>query len=279
MPSARTTPILLGGLTATVPSTADYKAKDLLHFSGVTLEAGGSSVATIGTDALHLVTFPGNASGSGAITSADVLNMARVVAGADAGFAAYPLIDPDVIGDIMGDGAVDGPDGALLGRYVNGVTTPQMPTYPGTPVNKLNVVGSTVSIPSTLQVGADGSVMAPVTVVDTALPTPAGATASVVAGPVASPSAGVVVKSAAVVSQQASAWRVSQHAADDLFTALARGAVDPDGLAILGSGEQAAREALAAQVSTAGSAQANPDSFLWGSEDSSWLEGKYDWLS
>jgi hypothetical protein len=191
LPSARTTPILLGGLTATVPSTADYKAKDLLHFSGVTLEAGGSSVATIGTDALHLVTFPGNASGSGAITSADVLDMARVVAGADAGFAAYPLVDPDVIGDLLGDGTVDGPDGALLGRYVNGVTTPQMPTYPGTPVNKLSVAGPTVSVASTLQVGVGSRVTAPVTVVDTALPVLADAAASMVTGraaPVKTPS-------------------------------------------------------------------------------------------
>ena len=174
---------------------------------------------------------------------------------------------------------MDGPDGALLGRYVNGVTTPQMPVYPGTPVNKLSAVGSPVSIPSTLQVGADGGVTAPVTVVDTALTTPAGATNSVVAGPVASPSAGVVVKSAAAVSQQVSASRVSQHAADDLFTALARGAVEPDESAILGSGEQAVREVLASQMGAAGSAQTNLDSLLWESGDSSWQDGKQDWLS
>jgi len=96
LPSASSTSILLGGITATAPSAAYYKAKDLLHFSSVSLEAGGSSVATIGTDALHLVTFPGNASGTGAIISADTLDMARVVAGADAGFAAYPLIDPEI---------------------------------------------------------------------------------------------------------------------------------------------------------------------------------------
>ena len=40
LPSASSTPILLGGLMATVPSTAYYKAKDLLHFSSVSLKYG-----------------------------------------------------------------------------------------------------------------------------------------------------------------------------------------------------------------------------------------------
>jgi hypothetical protein len=282
LPTAGSTPILLGGLMATVPSTAYYKAKDLLHFSGVSLSTATGSVPTIGSDALHLVTFPGDASGDGTITSADVLDMARVVAGADAGFAACPLVDPDVIGDLLGDGTVDGPDGALLGRYVNGVTTPQVPVYPGTPVNKLSVVGSTVSIPSALQLGVGGNVTASVTVVDTALPVLPQLTTNVVAGPVAPVSAGATVKGLGGVSLHFGASavpaHVSEHVADGLFAALGD-AVDAAELAVLGSGtEQAVGQALAAQMSAAGSAQANLDSLLWESEDSSWLDGEQDWL-
>ena len=132
LPSASSAPILLGGLMATVPSTAYYRAKDLLHFSSVTLSTAGGSVAAIGATLCTWLPLRATHRRSAAITSADALDMARVVAGADAGFAAYPLIDPDVIGDLLGDGTVDGPDGALLGRYINGVTTPQMPVYPGT---------------------------------------------------------------------------------------------------------------------------------------------------
>jgi hypothetical protein len=229
---------------------------------------------------VHLVTFAGNASGSGAITSADVLDMARVVAGADAGFAAYPLIDPDVIGDLLGDGTVDGPDGALLGRYVNGVTTPQMPTYPGTPVNKLSVVSSPVSIPSASQLGVGSSVMASTTVVDTAMPAQPDLTTSVAVGPVTSANAQSTLSAVGVsphVSTPMDAARVSRHVADGLFAAL--GTVDAAELAVLGSrAEQAVREALASQMSAAGSAQANPDSFLWDSEDSSWLDDNREWL-
>ena len=49
------TPILLGGLMATVPSAAPYKSKNLLHFSSASVSAGSTSVPTIGADALDLV--------------------------------------------------------------------------------------------------------------------------------------------------------------------------------------------------------------------------------
>jgi hypothetical protein len=424
LPSASGTPILLGGLTATVPSAALYRAKDLLHFSSVSLEAGGSSVASIGTDALHLVAFLGNASGSGAITSADVLDVARVVAGADTGFAAYQLTDPDIVADLLGDGAVDGPDGATIGRYVNGATVPQMPTYPGSPANKLSGADPMVSIPSTLSLGADGTVTVPVNIDD---PAPAGGTgmvqatlalrydpavfsvstsdirlgsvpasgsgwtldstvdaaagqigvtiwsatpvtssaagslvtivfhrtalvasettavdvvnsvdpmgsgvmytevddaqgpytltpaptdsydpridglvslgagqagssgsASVVAGPVTLVGAGAEATVVGPVSPvgvsphfiaRANAAPVRQQLTDGLFTALGRGAVEGAELAILDSGaEQAVLEALAAQMSTDASAQADLDRSLWEREDSSWQDGKSQWL-
>ena len=168
LPAAGSTPILLGGLMATVPSAAYYKAKDLLHFSSLSVSTG---VTAVGTDALQLVTFLGDAGGSGAITSAGALNVARVVAGADQGFAAYALTDPDLIGDILGDGTVDGPDGAALGRYINGTTVPQMPIYSGIPVHMLAGTDPTVSIPSTLTLAPDGTVTVPVNIDD---PAPAG---------------------------------------------------------------------------------------------------------
>jgi hypothetical protein len=257
LPSPSTTPILLGGLTATVPSTAYYKAKDLLHFSSVSLNTASGSVSAIGSDALHLVTFAGNASGSGAITSADVLDMARVVAGADAGFAAYPLVDPDVIGDLLGDGTVDGPDGALLGRYVNGVTTPQMPTYPGTPVNKLSVASPTTSVPSAAEVG--------------------------VAGPMVGLGAGAAAKSGVVLSQQADApvvaVRVSQHAADDLFAALAQGAVDADTLVPQSPVEESALDqAMSVQVGPSTPPGADLGRLLWEDGDWRWLDGQSEGL-
>ena len=70
-----------------------------------------------------------------------------------------------------------------------------------------------------------------------------------------------------------------QQLADGLFAALGRGAVDPAELAILGSdADQAVGQALAAQMSASGSVQANLDRLFWESGDSSWLDGKREWL-
>ncbi len=110
-----------------------------------------------------------------------------------------------------------------------------------------------------------------------------------VAGPEAPVSAAAAVEALGPVSSvgvasrasaSAGAAQVPQQLADGLFTALARGAVDPAELAILDSGEeQAVSQALAAQMSAGGSAQANLDNLLWESEDSSWLDGEREWLS
>jgi hypothetical protein len=69
--------------------------------------------------------------------------------------------------------------------------------------------------------------------------------------------------------------RVPQHVADGLFAALGRGAVDAADLA---GADVAVRQALAAQMSAAGSAQANLDRLVWESEDSSWRDGESQWL-
>ena len=421
-------PILLGGLMATVPSGAFYKSKDLLHFSSVSLSTATASVPAIGADALHLVAFPGDVSGSGCVCCADVLAVEQVLAGVSAGFAPYPLVDPNLIGDLAGWGPMVAFDSGLLIGYINQVTTPQMPTYPGRPANMLSGPDPTVSIPSSLQLGSDGSVTVPVNIDD---PHPAGSTgmvqatlalsydpavlsvspsdiqlgavpasgsgwtlestvdpaasqigvtiwsptpiassaagslvtivfhrtdapatgstaidlvpsvdlagsgviltqvddnqgpytltpaptegfdpqidglvnlggggatdaapavlpqlaASVVAGPVGlvgAGAAGAVAPIHALMRSNVSAGaaRVPQHLADGLFSALGRGAVDAAELAILGSGaEQSVGQALAAEMSAAGSAQANLDRLLWESGDSSWLDGQRHWLS
>jgi sugar lactone lactonase YvrE len=274
LPTADSTPILLGGLMATVPSTAYYKAKDLLHFSSLSLNTG---VTVIGSDALHLVTFQGDGSGDGAITSADALDISRVVAGADAGFAAYPLTDPTIIADMLSDGVVDGPNGALLGRYINGIATPQLPVYPGAPVNKLSIADPMVGIPSVSQLGGGESATGPATVIGPSL---ADLTTSVVASPVAPASDASPASVAGVSSQQstsattATSSKVSPQLADELFAAVARGPVDADESAVLGSiAEPALCQGLTAQASEAASTQADLDRLLWDTGNSSWLAG------
>jgi len=78
----------------------------------------------------------------------------------------------------------------------------------------------------------------------------------------------------------AGASRVPQELADGLFTALARGVMDPAELAIVGSGAgQAVGQSLAAGMSAAGSAQDDLDRLLWGDDgETDWLGGKRERL-
>ena len=167
------TPVLLGGLMATVPSGAYYKSKDLLSFSSVSLSAGASSVPAIGVNALHMVVFPGDAGGAGTVASSDVLAMEQVLAGAGSGFAAYPLVDPNIIGDLAGQGSLNGFAVSLLTGFDQPGGHAADAGLSRRPKNTASGPDPTVSIPSTLQLGSDGSVTVPVNIDD---PHPAGST-------------------------------------------------------------------------------------------------------
>ena len=161
----------LGGLTATVPAGAAYKSKALLHFSSVSLNSG--SITAVGDDSVQVVDFLGNTTGTGNYTSADSVLLSRVAATADSGFAAFPVVDPVIIGDINGDGAINAADGVFLNRYMAGTAEADIPTYPGAPSNNPSGPDPSLSIPASLRVSADGTVTVPVNIDD---PHPAGST-------------------------------------------------------------------------------------------------------
>src|SRR5207253_7600990 len=56
----------------------------------------------------------------------------KVATGASTGFAAYSLLDPTIVGDVTGDGAIDGSDVAYLKGYIlNHPSRPKIPVPPG----------------------------------------------------------------------------------------------------------------------------------------------------
>src|SRR5262249_52159838 len=117
-------PVRLGGLTATVPSTAPYKAKELLHWNSLALNGG--RIPAVGDDGIHAVAFLGDTSGDGTYTSFDSVLVARVAAAVDSGFAAFPVLDPVLVGDLNGDGRVSATDGGLLNSYLAGTPVLQI---------------------------------------------------------------------------------------------------------------------------------------------------------
>jgi hypothetical protein len=151
----------VAGGTATQPTP--YKAKDLLHLSGVSLNGGAIPVVT--GDGLHLVAYVGDADGNGSYSSNDAVLITRVALQTDSGFTAYPLVDPVIVADTDGAGFIPA-DAALqaneagVGFPTANLTIPPVP--PG--VSFQTTTGNAepaVSIHSARQVGGDGSLAMP----------------------------------------------------------------------------------------------------------------------
>jgi uncharacterized repeat protein (TIGR03803 family) len=123
LPTGSQVPI--GFLTASVPagttvSPTPYRAEDLLHLSGPTLNGGAVSVAT--GDGLHVVAYVGDADASGSYSGNDAVLITRVALQTDTGFAAYPLVDPIIVADTDGAGFI--PSDAALQVNEAGVGVP-----------------------------------------------------------------------------------------------------------------------------------------------------------
>ena len=166
------TKTLVGYITASVPSGSSttptpYKAKDLLQL-GVSLNGG--TVTAIGSESLHLVAYVGDADGNGSYSANDAVLITRALLGTDTGFAAYPLLDPVVVADTDGAGFIPA-DAALQANEAGvGYPTADLPIPPipsGVVFQPIaNNVDPTLSIPSYLQVGPDGTVRVPVNIDD-----------------------------------------------------------------------------------------------------------------
>ena len=162
----------LGGLIATVPSTAPYKSKDLLHFVSESLNGGALTAA--GVDGYQVVAYQGDTDGDGGYTSNDVTVLNQVVLGTNPGFAAYRLIDPVLIGGVSGGTSVSAADSSIMTLYVNNTAEPVLPNNTGVPPSSFAPgPDPTVSIPTGLAVGPDGTVTVPVNLDDAR---PAGST-------------------------------------------------------------------------------------------------------
>ena len=107
-------------LTANVPSTAGYGAKEILDLQG--MQINGGSVPAVADDAVHVVAFLGDASGDGIYTGLDAQRISRVAVGLDPGFRQWPLADPLIIADVTGDNQLSGFDSLTVARQAVSIT-------------------------------------------------------------------------------------------------------------------------------------------------------------
>jgi hypothetical protein len=123
--------IVLGDIVASVPDSAAslYKAKELLQLDTIVV-GGSSSTGTVAAAGVHINAYLGDVTGNGTIDGLDVATVVNVAQGKDTGLAAYPLLDPAIVGDVALDLSVDAGDISTLAAYVSRVTAPQIPTPP-----------------------------------------------------------------------------------------------------------------------------------------------------
>jgi hypothetical protein len=127
-------------LVAEVPATAPYGAAQSVRITRLEVNAG--ALPALADDALHAVAFVGDANRNQRYDAEDARLIARVGVGLDSGFAVdppqgtaagrqlYPAIDPQIIGDVTGQGGLSALDASDVLRRVVGLPTPGIPALP-----------------------------------------------------------------------------------------------------------------------------------------------------
>jgi hypothetical protein len=118
-------------LTASVPDTATYGAKNLLDLTSI--QINGGAISALDDDGLHVVAYLGDATGSGGISSADAARTLGVAVGLDSGLGSFRLLDPQLIADINGDGRVSALDATRILQQAVGFARPEFPALPANP--------------------------------------------------------------------------------------------------------------------------------------------------
>ncbi len=115
-------------LTALVPSTAGYGAKEILDLQNI--QINGGSITALDDAAVHVSGFLGDVTGDGIYTGLDAQRISRVVVGLDPGFRQWVLADPLIVGDVSGDNVLTGLDALQIAREAVGITQANVPVLP-----------------------------------------------------------------------------------------------------------------------------------------------------
>jgi hypothetical protein len=152
-------------LTATVPETAPYGAKEVLHLSVQSINGAAANVTS--DDSVHVVGYFGDGDGDANYSTLDVQRITRVAAGKDTGFSAWRLLDPVIIGDFNASGSVTDQDAQMLLKEISGKDQAEIPAIPLKIKVSFSGPDPLVSIPTNIT-GARGDIVAVPITLDTA---------------------------------------------------------------------------------------------------------------
>ena len=154
-------------LSVDVDAGATYRRPGHVKWGDITLKRGalGSVETVTGDEAVQVSAYFMDTSGNRGYSMLDVQRLQRVVSGLDTGYAAYPNVDPVLIGDLNGNGQLTSLDVNRFMQFVQGQARPEIPALPagsspltfGGPARNVGLGGSgsasagdLVSIPLTL---------------------------------------------------------------------------------------------------------------------------------
>ncbi len=168
--SATVGAIELGRFAATVPDTAPYASKQILHITSLNVEDSVPQTRPArADDGVHIAAFVGDSSGNQAYSSGDTTLLQRIIVGSGTGSVAYQLADPLLLMDLDRGGTITSGDATLLQRVIVGTPVAQVQLLPtGTtppaaggpdphlfiPKDLTGAAGSTVTVPVNLLVTA-----------------------------------------------------------------------------------------------------------------------------
>jgi hypothetical protein len=140
--------VTLGSLIASVPFsvTGSYGVSQLLHFSSEKLNGSAGLIAVTNADGVQVTAYLGDVTDSGGpLTQSDAMEVSAVAQSVPntmtqtiPGFAAFPNLDPSIIGGVSLQGAVTTTDAGAVLQEVGGVSRITIPYAP---------IGLTVSPP------------------------------------------------------------------------------------------------------------------------------------
>jgi hypothetical protein len=158
-------PIPIGSLLASVPfsATQSYGAQQLLHFSTEQLNGNAGPIKLTGADGVEVAAYFGDATdASGPLTHNDssaVFAVGSAVPNVFSqtlpGFAAFPNLDPAIIGNVSLTGAVSQADAGALLQEVAGMERTTIPYVPiGLPIASISAFPATAraSLPDAIKV-------------------------------------------------------------------------------------------------------------------------------
>src|SRR5262249_49812733 len=105
-------PLGVASLQYAVPPAAPYASKEVLDLQNVSLNGG--AIAVLDDDAVHVAAYLGDADGSRTLGSQDGSLAAQLAVGSGTGLMAYKLLDPLVLLDVNGSGALTAVDASLI---------------------------------------------------------------------------------------------------------------------------------------------------------------------